>query len=163
MRRLIRQLDPVADVNAVEALYDRASAFWVMSDRKPPGPEKAAEFFTDCPPGCDPAQSHRLGFFGQDLLIGVAELSFGFPKPEDGYLGLMLFDPSVRGRGLGRIFLAEVERRARARGCPQLLLAVLEENAAGWRFWEAQGFATTGLSRLDDETGHRVHRFSKPL
>ena len=160
---MIRALDAVDDLAAVEALFADAAAFWVMTDRKPPDRAKAAEFFTDCPPGCDPGLSQRLGFFQQDRLIGVAELAYGFPNPEDAYLGLMLFAPSARACGYGRAFLAEVERLARARGCPRLLLAVLEENADGWGFWVAQGFSATGLSRFEEETGHRVHRFAKAL
>lgn len=163
MDPLIRPLDPTADLDAVSALYAEAADFWVMTDRTPPDRAKAAQFFTDCPPGCDPAQSLRLGFFQQDRLVGVAELSFGFPEPKDAYLGLMLFAPSARSSGFGPVFLAEVERLARARGCPRLLLAVLEENTGGWRFWQAQGFEATGLNRFDEDTGHRIHRFAKVL
>ena len=161
--RLIRSLDPVADLDAVAGLYVRAAAFWLMTDRKPPDPAKAAAFFTDGPPGCDPSISCRLGVFEDCGLLGVAELSFGFPGPEDAYLGLMLIDPAARGRGLGRVFLAEVERLARAKGCPSLFLAVLEENTPGLRFWQARGFARTGVSRFEAETGHLIHRFSKSL
>ncbi len=156
-------MDADADIAAVEALFAEAAEFWVMTDRKPPDRATAQAFFTDCPPGCDPALSARLGFFQQDRLIGVVELAFGFPNSEDAYLGLMLFAPSARGCRYGRVFLVEVERRARARGCPRLLLAVLEENVSGWGFWVAQGFAATGFSRFEEETGHRVHRFSKAL
>lgn len=163
MGQLIRTLDPQADFAAVEALYAEAAAFWLMTDREPPDRAKVDEFFTDCPPGGDPALSHRLGFFQQDRLIGVAELGFGFPNPEDAYLGLMLFAPSARGCGYGRVFLAEVERLARARGCPRLLLAVLEENVSGWGFWLSQGFAATGLTGFDADTGHTLHRFCKIL
>lgn len=160
---LIRALDAVADLDAVAALYAEAADFWIMSDRKAPDRQKAGEFFTDGPPGCDPALSHRLGMFEGGRLVGVAELSFGFPEASDAYLGLMMFAPAARGRGFGPVFLAEVERLARLRGSPRLYLAVLEENARGWAFWQAQGFAPTGLSRDDAETGHRVHRFLKAL
>jgi GNAT superfamily N-acetyltransferase len=156
-------LDADADIAAVEALFAEAAEFWVMTDRKPPGRATAQAFFTDCPPGCDPALSARLGFFQQDRLIGVAELAYGFPNSEDAYLGLMLFAPTARGCGYGRVFLAEVERLARAKGCPRLLLAVLEENVSGWGFWVAQGFAATGLTGFDADTGHTRHRFSKDL
>lgn len=163
MDRLIRRLDPTADLPLVEEFYIRAADYWLLADRRAPDRQKAQDFFTDGPPNCDPAASHRLGMFVDGALMGVAELSFGFPEPEDGYLGLMLFDPTARGRGLGPVFLAEVERLARAKGCPRLLLAVLEENTGGWRFWQGQGFAPTGLSRHEKGTRHRIHRFSKTL
>lgn len=159
---LIRALDPSADLDAVEALYACAADYWLLADRRAPDRDKATEFFTDGPPGCDPATSHRLGLFLGDVLAGVAELSFGFPEPTDAYLGLMLLDPAQRGHGLGAALLAEVEAHARAAGAPRLFLAVLEANPRGWAFWQREGFTPTGLSRADPG-GHTLHRLVKPL
>lgn len=159
----IRTLDKTTDLAAVWALYKAAAAFWLMTDRSPPDLRKAEAFFTDGPPGCDPATSHRLGLFETGRLVGLAELSFGFPKPEDGYLGLMLFDPAVRGRGLGPAFLQHIEDLARARACPRICLAVLEENGRAREFWQRQGFLPTGISRFDPQTGHTIHRLTKDL
>ena len=163
MAQLIRTLDPVGDFEAVWALYSQAHQFWCMTDRKDPTRATAEAFFTDTPPGCDAALSARLGFFEQDQLVGVVEMSFGFPKPEDAYLGLMLFEPMSRGRGLGPQFLRHCEGLARAKGCPRLYLAVLEENTKARAFWEANGFEATGLSGFDSETGHTLHRLEKQL
>ncbi|MGA0541204.1 GNAT family N-acetyltransferase [Neotabrizicola sp. VNH66] len=159
---LIRELAP-SEVALVAAFYEEAQDYWRLADRRPPDAQKAAEFFTDGPPGCDPAQSHRLGLFVDGRLSGVAELSFGFPAPEDGYLGLMLLAPRLRGSGHGAALLAEVERLARQRSAPRLLLAVLEENPRGRAFWEREDFRPTGISRRDDETGHVIHRLEKGL
>jgi GNAT superfamily N-acetyltransferase len=163
MQPTIRPLDPLSDLALVLAFNQQAGDYWLLADRVPPGPQKAAEFFTDGPPGCDPARSHRLGLFQGAALVGLAELSFGFPAPDDGYLGLMILHPDARGRGYGRQFLGHVEGLARAAGCPRLYLAVLQENPRGRAFWEGQGFQPTGVSRLDDETGHVVHRLVKVL
>jgi GNAT superfamily N-acetyltransferase len=160
---LIRDLDPHLDLGAVEALYLDAAAFWIMSDRKPPDRAKAEAFFIDCPPGCDPALSQRLGLFENDRLIGVAELSFGFPESNDAYLGLMLLAPAARGRGLGGWLVTRIEERARKQGSHRLCLGVLEENTAGRAFWDRQGFVPTGVSRFDEETGHLIHRLQKPV
>lgn len=163
MARLIRTLDPLADLGRVAALYAEAADFWILTDRKPPDLDKARGFFTDGPPGCDPAGSYRLGLFESDGLVGVAELSFGFPKSEDAYLGLMVFAPAARGRGLGPWFLSHCEDLARGRGCPRLYLAVLEENARAAAFWQRQGFRPTGLSGHDEVTGHTLQRLEKVL
>lgn len=159
----IRPLDPLADLPLVLAFNEQAGDYWLLADRVAPGPQKAAEFFTDGPPGCDAARSHRLGLFQGGQLVGLAELSFGFPLPEDGYLGLMILHPKVRGRGFGRVFLTHVETLARAADCPRLYLAVLEENPRGMAFWEREGFVPTGVMRDDAETGHRIHRLVKGL
>ena len=161
MPPLIRTLDPITDLDAVEDLYSRAADYWILADRRPPDRPKAAAFFTDTPPGCDPAASHRLGLFQDGRLVGVAELSFGFPLPGDAYLGLMLLDATRRGQGLGAWFLAEVQ--ARAAPAPCLYLAVLQANPRGRAFWERNGFADTGVSGHDADTGHTLHRMVKPL
>ena len=161
MPLLIRPLDPVADLDAVEGLYLRAADYWILADRRAPDRQKAAEFFTDAPPDCDPAASHRLGLFQDGTLAGVAELSFGFPLAGDAYLGLMLLDATRRGQGLGAQLLAEVQ--ARAAPAPRLCLAVLQANPRGRAFWQRHGFTDTGVSGHDAETGHTLHRMVKPL
>ena len=159
----IRPLDPVHDLALVQGFNHRAADYWLLADRTLPGPQKAADFFTDGPPGCDPARSFRLGLFVDGALQGLAELSFGFPLLDDAYLGLMILAPAVRGQGLGVTLLRHVEALARGAGCPRLYLAVLQENPKGWAFWAREGFQPTGLSRLDQPTGHVIHRLVKVL
>lgn len=159
----IRPLDPKADLARVAALYARAADYWLLADRRPPDMAKAMAFFTDGPPGADPARAHRLGLFSHGKLAGVAELSFGFPEPQDAYLGLMLLAPEARSQGQGAAFLAHVEALARTAQAPRLYLALLEENPRGRAFWMRHGFRPTGIARDDAETGHRVHRYGKDL
>ncbi|WP_050786813.1 GNAT family N-acetyltransferase [Rhodobacter ferrooxidans] len=162
---LIRRLDPKADRSAVETLFAAATDYYLMAEGKPPGPEVTEDFFTACPPGCDPAASHRLGVFDGDMLAGVAELSFGFPAPGDAYLGLMILAPAARGHGFGAALLHHIEALARAAGATHLFLGVLEKNRKGRAFWQRKGFAATGFSRVDDAHGlaNVLHRLVKPL
>lgn len=159
----IRPLDPEADLAHVVALYDEAADYWLLADRKPPDLDKARAFFTDGPPGCDPARSLRLGLFVDGRISGLAELSFGFPEARDAYLGLMILAPRLRGQGHGAAFLSCIETLAGLAAAPRILLAVLQENPRGRAFWEREGFRATGVSRLDEETGHRIERFEKIL
>jgi ribosomal protein S18 acetylase RimI-like enzyme len=160
---LIRSLDPATDLAAVIRAYAEAADYWTLADRRAPDATTAAAFFTDCPPGSDPAQSQRLGLFVDGRLAGIAELSFGFPAPQDAYLGSMILAPWARNHGYGRVLLAEVEHRASAAGSTNLYLAVLLENPKGRAFWERQGFVATGLSGHDPSTGHTLHRLLKVL
>jgi GNAT superfamily N-acetyltransferase len=157
----IRQLDPITDLDAVEALYAQASDYWRLADHAEPDRQKALDFFTDCPPDCDPAASHRLGLFQDGRLQGVAELGFGFPSPGDAYLGLMILAPTARSHGFGQVLLAEILRRAAS--APRIYLGVLEANPRGRAFWERHGFQPTGISRVDEDTGNILHRLVKPL
>jgi ribosomal protein S18 acetylase RimI-like enzyme len=162
---LIRTLDPITDRAAVQSLYQSAADYWAL-DRLTPDPEtQSAEFFTDAPPNCDPKQSQRLGLFLENRLAGIAELSFGFPAPQDAYLGLMIFAPWARGQGLGQALLREVETRARAKPCTEIFLGVLDANPKGRAFWLREGFRDTGLSRVDTDNGvsNTIRRLHKPL
>ena len=159
--RLIRPLDPATDRAAVADLLLEAQDYYHLWLGHAPGPEQVEDVFTSGPPGCDPARSHRLGLYLDDRLSGVAELSFGFPLPEDAYLGLMILAPRARGQSHGAAFTGHIELLARP--SPNLYLAVLEANLKGRAFWERQGFTATGISRFDAETGHTIHRLLKPL
>jgi GNAT superfamily N-acetyltransferase len=156
----IQPLDP-ADRPAILALLREARDYYQLWLGRDPEEADVEDVLTAGPPGCDPAQSHRLGLWEAGRLCGVAELSFGFPMAEDAYLGLMILAPSARGRGQGAGFLAHIEGLARARACPRLYLGVLEANPRGRAFWSRQGFAPTGVSRADG--GHVIHRLGKAL
>jgi len=158
---MIRKLHPVDDLAAVAVFLQEAADYWLLAEGAAPDGQAAADFFTDCPPGCDPAASHRLGLFAAGRLSGLAELSFGFPKAGDAYLGLMILAPRLRGAGQGPVLLAEVERLARAAGSPALFLGVIEANPRGRAFWERQGFRPTGVTRQDAR--NVTHRMVKPL
>ena len=159
---LIRSLDP-SEAPLIATLYRAAPDYWLLAEGAVDPDRQADEFFTDAPPGCDPAQSHHLGLFLNTRLSGVAELSYGFPEPAAAYLGLMLLAPWAQGAGHGRAFLAHVETLARSRKATSLYLAVLEANPRGRAFWMREGFTATGLSRTDPDTGHTLHRLVKPL
>lgn len=160
----IRELDPMADRAEVVALFQQAADFVALIEGVEPGPRQAEDFFADVPPGGDLGRSQKLGLF-EGRLLGIVDLAFGFPEPEDAFLGLMLLTPEARGRGLGPVFLAEVEARARAEGAPRLLLGVVDENRRGRAFWERMGFRRC-LTRPDVPVGekiHTIHRLEKPL
>jgi hypothetical protein len=130
---LIRDLDPLADLAAVEQAYARAADYWTLADRAPPDAAKAASFFTDAPPGCDPARSHHLGLFVDGQLSGLAELSFGFPESSDAYLGLMILSPDMREHGYGW-------KNWRATLVPKtFFLPFWRKIRAGWRSGSARG------------------------
>ena len=158
----IRKLTP-DEAPLVARFYADAPEYWLLAEGACEPDRQAQEFFTDCPPGCDPAESFRLGLVLEGRLSGVAELSFGFPEPSDAYLGLMLLGPWAQGVGHGKAFLANAEALARARGAKRICLAVLDINPRGRAFWEREGFEGTGLRGQNDASGHWLERMARPL
>ena len=158
----IRELFP-SETALVAQFYREAPDYWLLAEGRCDPAAQAQDFFTDAPPNCDPAQSDRLGLFVNQRLSGVAEVSYGFPEPNDAYLGLMLIGPWAQGAGHGKAFLAHAEALARKRHAARLYLAVLDANPRGRAFWLREGFRPTGLRRHDATTGHWLERLVKPL
>lgn len=158
----IRELFP-SETGLVAQFYREAPDYWLLAEGRCDPQAKAQDFFSDAPPNCDPAHSDRLGLFVNQRLSGVAELSYGFPEPNDAYLGLMILGRWAQGAGHGRDFLRHVESLARARHAARLFLAVLDVNPRGRAFWEREGFRRTGLRRQDGTTGHWIERLVKDL
>lgn len=162
---LIRPLDPQSDTETLRGFFEAAADYIALERGAAPGPELIAEFFTDAPPGCDPAASARLGMIAEGRLLGVAEMGFGYPLPGDAYLGLMLLAPGARGAGHGRQFLRHLEALARDRGKDRMALAVLEVNPRARAFWEREGF-TLDLANREVTLGgvkQIAHRLVKAL
>lgn len=153
IRPLIQQSDAVA----VHDLYNRAADYAALETGMKPDDLTVKEFFADCPPGADRGKSQKLGLFvSGDRLVAIADLAFAYPRADDGYIGLMLFDETFRGRGLGRLFLDHLVALARERGAARLLLAVLGENTRGRAFWEREGFRVV-QSSAPLEIGRKTH------
>lgn len=159
---MIRPLDAEHDLPLVRSFYAEAPDFWLLAEGVAPDEGKARAFFTDCPPGCDIADSHRLGLFVGNRLTGLAELCFGFPQPDDAYLGLMIIGPWAQGRGHGRRFLIHVETLARQAESQRLYLAVLDTNPRASAFWSREGFRLTCDTGLT-ERGDTLRRMVKGL
>ena len=138
---LIRSLDKDLELDSVLRFYNQAPDYWELTEGQKQGPEKAISFFIDTPPNCDPDRSFRLGIFLNERLLGLAELSFGFPKIGDPYLGFMMLGPWARNSGIGIKFLDHVKYLARQAGRQKLFLAMLSINPKGRAFWECREVA----------------------
>ena len=160
----IRSLDPLTDRAIVDAHFTACADYIRLERDADPGPQVTQAYFTDAPPGSDPADSLHLGLF-DPALIGIAELSFGFPTATDAYIGLLLVTPAVRGTGAGARLLRHLETTARARGAIRLYLGVLDINPRGRAFWDREGF-TLALANRTIPIGtktHLAHRLGKTL
>ena len=161
----LRKLDPAKHATAVAGLFLKANDFVRLTEGVDAGPAQVAGFFKGVPPGCDIAQSVKVGLFEGDALLGIADMAFGFPEAGDGYIGLMLIAPEARGGGIGKALLALLEEEARARGTERLFVGVVQANAAARAFWLREGFMpvkTVGPVKVGALT-HLVDRMGKSL
>ena len=80
-------------------------------------------------------------------IVGIAVCFFGFStfraRPLLNVHDLAVL-PEHRGRGIGRLLLDEVEKRARQRGCCKLTLEVRTDNGRALGLYERVGFEPSG-------------------
>ena len=76
----------------------------------------------------------------------LAGAAFVAVRGERGYVGPVAVDPEQQGRGLGKGLIAAAESYCRERGCIWLDLDVLSTRAELPPFYQALGFAVTGVA-----------------
>jgi len=129
------------DAAWLQDLLLRCADYFEMAEGEPPGADAAARELADRPPGGKDEDSFAIGLAEGGRLVGVAQACRHYRGPEEWYVGLLLLDPAVRGAGLGAAFYGALEDWAAGLGARKMMLAVLEVNERGARFWRAQGFS----------------------
>ncbi len=137
---LIRPLTHQADRAHVADLFARAADYVLLESGLPPAPDAADDFFTEAPAGKTAADCRQFGIFHGDRLDAMATVLFGYPDPDDAYIGLLIVDAAQRRRGLGRHLASHIFAACRDLGAHRMLIAVLDANARGRAFWAALGF-----------------------
>ncbi|KAB7645607.1 GNAT family N-acetyltransferase [Polymorphobacter fuscus] len=72
---------------------------------------------------------------------------------------LIAVDPRLRGRGIGRLLVEQVEKDGHSRGATDMYLEVRENNLAARHLYKALGFADVGR-RINYYTGSDGERFA---
>lgn len=141
----------------VASLYGRCAEYFLVQDGVAPAFADAQALFTDVPPEKDARDQSVLGWRSAEGLDAVAAILRDYPRDGIWYLGFMILDADLRGRGLGRLMYSAIEEWAADRGATEIRLAVLEANQAGERFWRSLGFGE--VRRVGPDTFKaRCHR-----
>jgi len=81
------------------------------------------------------SEGHITGYAGLHLIL------------EEGHITNIAVHPASRRRGIGSAALAELMRRAEAKGVTAFTLEVRESDEAAIRFYEKQGFVSEGIRK----------------
>jgi len=148
------------DIARVRRVFDAATDYVFLEYGTAPNDALIKDFFQDRPPQVPAANCHHIGIEKDGDVIGAAGFLFGFPKPTDCYIGLLILAPLERDRGIGTRVVEHITASARSQGAMRLLIAVLDENHKGRAFWNAQGFRhlQTFPPTSDRHTRHRMGR-----
>lgn len=143
------------DAAIFQQLYERCSDYHELVEGAPTRPTPAKDDLAATPPGRLLDDKIVIGIFDANTLVGVLDLFRDEPRPGEWWLGLLMLDPAVRSRGLGRRI---VEAALPWSGARVMWLGVLEANPRAERFWRSAGFAEVKRQDYRSDTGqpHRV-------
>jgi GNAT superfamily N-acetyltransferase len=152
------------DCADIDALLTRCSEFIRLTEGHDPGPGDGRLLLDERPEEAPDVEKLVLGLYDGPCLVGVVDLLKDFPAPGVWYLGLLLIEPARRRAGIGAALVAALGDWIASQGGRALRLVVLDQNAAGHRFWARQGFQAIGS--VDQDLGHlrrTLHRMERAL
>jgi len=127
---------------SLQKLFERCADYALIVEGESVSPTAAQETFQDVPPGRSTDDKFVYGLWDrQGNIVGLLEGLRHYPDETVWWIGLLILAPEVRGRGLGRTLEQGFCEYVRAQNGTAIMLGVVEENRAAYRFWQGQGFA----------------------
>ena len=135
--RLIHENDALQ----LQALAEKCADYCMLVDGHPARPAAAVELLSDLPVGKPIEDKVVLGIFSQEnQMVGFLDAVRDYPSQGAWWIGLLLFEPDYRNKGLGRLTVRSFEDWAYLRGANQILLGVVEANEKAFKFWQSVGY-----------------------
>jgi len=142
-----------ADAPAVAAIIERAyrdpqaAGKWTSEAHLLTGPRTSREEIIGL---IDREDSRFLLAETRDGLVGcclVQGREAGGPGVNAAYFGMFAIDPTIHGGGLGKIVIAEAERRAKDLwNCNQMVMTVINVRTELIAWYERRGYRLTGAT-----------------
>ncbi len=127
-----------------------------------PTRESLTEVISQLPEGTTMQHKHFVGFYNaDDVLVAVMDLITGYPEADDAFIGWLMVDGEMQGRGIGSGIFADVRAAMKAAGYDYLALGVIESNEEAMKFWQAQGFSYTG--ERSEQNGYYVMKLARSI
>ena len=151
-----RLLTP-ADLDRLQALFERAADYFRIATGQPPAPDEARRAFVAGPPTKSVNDKRVIGLFdGAGTLAGVLDAITDWPSSGTWTMGMLLLDPAARGTGVGGRLLRAYEEWAAGEGARMFRTALVADHAAGRRFLERAGYQPESTLPDYDAGGRRA-------
>jgi ribosomal protein S18 acetylase RimI-like enzyme len=132
----------------LQAFYERCRDYFELVTGQPPSSTEARELLAAVPRGKSRDDKFAIGLFdAPGHLVGILDVIRDFPRPREWYLGLLMFEPTLRGQRLGDRVYHRLEDWVRAQGGTSLHLIVEEVNPRALAFWQRMGFEVRGMGK----------------
>jgi ribosomal protein S18 acetylase RimI-like enzyme len=128
-------------ITPLQRLFDQCADFVMLVEGEAVSPTAAQDLFQSKPDGRSLDNKFLYGLWDRNgEIVGVLEGIRHYPDDTIWWIGLLLLAPEVRGRGLGRKLVQSFCEYARSEQGAAVMLGVVKENRAAYRFWQQVGF-----------------------
>ena len=128
-------------VEALQRLFEQCADFTLLVEGEEVNPNAAQEIFRSLPAGRSLRDKFLYGFLDRNgVIVGVLEGIQHYPDDSTWWIGLLLLAPEARGNGLGRKIIEAFSEYVYANQGAAIMLGVVEQNRAAYRFWQNLGF-----------------------
>jgi ribosomal protein S18 acetylase RimI-like enzyme len=132
----------------LQEFYERCRDYFELVTGQPPSPTEARDLLAALPRGKTREDKFVVGLFdAPGHLVGVLDVIRDFPRLREWYLGLLMFEPTLRGQKLGDRVYHRLEEWVAAQGGTSVHLIVEEVNPRALKFWERMGFEVQGMGK----------------
>ena len=150
-----------SDISAVYRLAKTNRRYYRYLGRIPTR-ESLTDIISEVPKGVSMQCKHFVGFYDDDdRLVAVMDLITGYPESDDAFIGWLMVDGDLQGKGVGSGIFADVRAAMKAAGYDYMSLAVIKKNEEAVKFWESQGFSEDGESVSTE--GYEVYKFARDI
>lgn len=140
----------------VQALCERCSDFSELVEGRPPEKDAGHSILFDLPPDKELKDKYAFGVYKEcGLLIAVVEMIKDYKVTGEWIIGLLMLDPSERGKGLGRKLHDQIKAWVSEENGRALRIGVVEENHKGHQFWCEMGYVE--VERVKRTYGNKEH------
>lgn len=144
------------DEHAVQSLCECCADFTQLIEGRAPQQDDGHGILFDLPPDKTMDDKFVFGAFHRDgTLRAVIDLIKDYKTQGEWTIGLMMIDPSERGKGLGSELHSFIKAWALQRGGSTLRIAVMQANQAGHAFWGRMGYSE--VSSFNGVYGNKTH------
>ena len=150
-----------SDISAVYRLAKSNRRYYRYLGRIPTR-ESLTEIITEVPEGVSVKCKHFVGFYNaDDVLVAVMDLITGYPESDDAFIGWLMVDGDLQGKGVGSGIFADVRAAMKAAGYDYMSLAVIKKNEEAIKFWESQGFRQ--VEETVSTEGYEVYKYAREI
>ncbi len=128
----------------VLSLLSKSSDYSMKVNGVRPNIAAAASVVNDRPENTKVNQKKLIGILLAGKQVGFVDLILDFPKPKTIHIGLLLLNKEVRKKGIGALFLNQLEACVVQMNYKTLRIAIVETNNEVAYFWTKMGYVFTG-------------------